>query len=74
MSSKAEPSRCRTTLGEKEEATFTWTIDRFKNRPEKCVEELKSPSFTRQIILVVHDMFVHMFVHMFVQLFARANL
>ena len=46
MSSQADPSWCRTTLGDKEEATFRWTIEKFKNRPEKCKEFLDSSVFT----------------------------
>ena len=45
MSSQTEPSWCRTTLGDKAEATFRWTIDNFKNRPEKNTESLKSICF-----------------------------
>ena len=46
MSSQAEPSWCRTTLNDKAEATFRWTIDKFKSRPEKCKEKLESSCFT----------------------------
>ena len=46
MSSQAEPSWCRITTGEKAEGTFRFTIDNFKNRPEKCNEKLLSTPFT----------------------------
>ena len=46
MSSHAEPSWCRTTTDGTAEATFRWTIDNFKSRPEKCNESLRSSSFT----------------------------
>ena len=45
MSSQAEPSWCRTTLGDTAEATIRWTIDKFMNRPEKNKESLKSIYF-----------------------------
>jgi len=45
MSSRAEPSWCRTVLRDKAEATFHWTIEDFKNRPEKCSEKLESTCF-----------------------------
>ena len=46
MSSNIEPSWCRTTNGDTAEATFTWTIDNFKDRPEKVKESVKSAIFT----------------------------
>ena len=46
MSSQAEPSWCRTTLGDKAEATFRWTIDKMKSRPEKINDRLVSSCFT----------------------------
>ena len=46
MSSQAEPSWCRITTGSTAEATFSFTIDNFKNRPEKVKESLKSTCFT----------------------------
>ena len=45
MSSKAEPNWCRITAGDTAEATFRFTIDNFKNRPEKFKESVKSTSF-----------------------------
>jgi len=45
MASQAEPGWCRTTLGDTAEATFRWTIDDFKKRPEKFKEKLESACF-----------------------------
>ena len=45
MSSQAELSWCRITTGDTSEATFRFTIDNFKNRPEKCKEKLQSTCF-----------------------------
>ena len=45
MSSQAETSWCRITAGDTSEGTFRFTIDNFKNRPEKIKECLKSTSF-----------------------------
>ena len=45
MSSQAEPSWCRITSGDTAEATFRFTIDDFKNRPEKLKESVKSTCF-----------------------------
>ncbi len=46
MSSNTEPSWCRTTNGDTAEGTFRWTIDNFKDRPEKAKESVKSTIFT----------------------------
>ena len=45
MTSQTEPSWCRITSGDTAEATFRFTIDNFKNRPEKLKEGVKSTSF-----------------------------
>ena len=37
---------CRTTQGETAKTTFTWTIDGFKNRPEKIGEFIVSGTFS----------------------------
>ena len=44
--SQMEPSWCRITTGNKAEETFRFTIDNFKDRPEKCKEKLTSTPFT----------------------------
>ena len=46
MSSNTEPSWCRTTNGDTAEATFRWTIDNFKDRPEMAKESVESTIFT----------------------------
>ena len=48
MSSQAEPGLCRTTIWDTATATtgtFRWTINDFKDRPEKCTEKLRSLCF-----------------------------
>ena len=44
-SQKIEPSWCRITTGDTSEVTFRFTIDNFKNRPEKLKESVKSTYF-----------------------------
>ncbi len=45
MSSQTDPSWCRITTGDSAEGTFRFTIENFKNRPEKCNESVKASSF-----------------------------
>ena len=46
MSSQTGPSWCRTTLGDTAEATFRWTIEKLKDRPEmSCKEFVRSIMF-----------------------------
>ena len=45
MPSPTEPSWCRISTGDTAEATFRFTIDNFKNRPEKYNESVRSSSF-----------------------------
>ena len=49
MSSQSEPGLCRTTIWDTATTgTFRWTINDFKNRPEKCTEKLRSPCFNEK--------------------------
>ena len=45
VSPQIEPNWCRITSGDTAEATFRFTIDNFKNRPEKCRESVNSSLF-----------------------------
>ena len=45
MPSPTEPSWCRITTGDTAEGTFRFTIDNFKNRPEKPRESVSSTGF-----------------------------